>query len=92
MRAVGASRVQIARVLLYQALLLGAAGGVLGYLAGLALAAVIGPIVFDGMRIVPVASHLPLAIVLAVAVALLAALRPSLVAARTRVADTLRTT
>jgi len=92
MRAVGASRVQIVRVLLFEAIVFGIVGGVFGYLGGLALAAVIGPIVFDGMRVVPVASHVPLAIALAVAVSLVASLRPSLVAARTRVADTLRST
>ena len=47
---------------------------------------------FDGMRVEPVGSHVPLAVALAVAVSLLAAVRPSLVAARTRVADALRTT
>ena len=92
MRAVGASRAQIVRVLLYEAVVLGLFGGVAGYLEGLALAAVIGPIVFDGMKVMPVAGHLPLAMILAVAVALIAALRPALVAAGTRVADTLRTT
>jgi putative ABC transport system permease protein len=92
MRAVGASRAQIVRVLLYEAVVLGLFGGVAGYLGGLALAAVIGPVVFDGMTVMPVAGHLPLAMILAVAVALIAALRPSLVAAGTRVADTLRST
>ena len=92
MRAVGASRAQIVRVLLYEAVVLGLVGGVAGYLGGLALAAIIGPIVFDGMTVMPVAGHLPLAMILAVAVALIAALRPALVAAGTRVADTLRTT
>jgi len=92
MRAVGASRAQIVRVLLYEAIVFGVLGGVFGYLGGLALAAVIGPIVFDGMRVVPVASHIPLAIALAVAVSLLASLRPSLSAARTRVADAMRST
>ncbi|MFC2008923.1 ABC transporter permease [Chloroflexota bacterium] len=91
MRAVGASRSQIVRVLLYEAVVLGLLGGIAGYVGGLGLAAVVGPIVFDAMRVEPVGSHVPLALALAVAVSLLAALRPSLVAARTRVADTLRT-
>lgn len=91
MRAVGASRRQIVGLFLREAVVLGFLGGVGGYLAGLVLASVLGPLMFDGMTVAPVALYLPLALGLAVAISTLAALRPALVASNMRVADALRT-
>ena len=91
MRAVGASRRQIVALFLHESVVLGFLGGVGGYLAGLVLASVLGPLMFDGMTVAPVALYLPLALGLAVAISTLAALRPALVASNMRVADALRT-
>ncbi|MFW6056479.1 MAG: ABC transporter permease [Chloroflexota bacterium] len=90
MRAIGASRQQIVRIVMYEAVVLGVLGGVAGYAAGLLLARLVGPLVLDGVHIVPVFMHLPIALALAVMVASTAALQPALAAARMRVADAVR--
>lgn len=91
MRAVGASRRQIVSMFLYEAAVLGVLGGVAGYVAGLLLALVVGPLVLGGVTVAPVVSYLPLAIGLAGAISMVAALHPALDAARMRVADAVRT-
>lgn len=90
MRAIGASRRQIVRIVMYEAVVLGLAGGVAGYGVGLLVARVIGPLVLDGVHVAPVFVYLPLALVLAVVVSTMAALQPALAAARMRVADAVR--
>jgi len=91
MRAVGASRQQIVSMFLYEAAVLGVLGGATGYVAGLLLALLAGPILLNGVAVTPVVSYLPLAIGLAGAISMLAALYPALDAARMRVADAVRT-
>ncbi len=90
MRAVGASRWQIVSVFMYEAAVLGVLGGVLGYLAGILLAVIVGPVVLSGVAITPVFAYVPLAIVLAGAISIVAALHPALGAARMKVADAVR--
>ena len=48
MRAVGASRNQIIKVFIYEAIIIGIVGGILGYVAGTLLAYAIGPLIFEG--------------------------------------------
>jgi putative ABC transport system permease protein len=91
MRAVGASRRQIVSMFLYEAAALGVLGGVAGYLAGLVLAMVVGPLVLGGATVIPVLAYIPLAILLAGAISMVAALHPALSAARMKVADAVRT-
>jgi len=91
MRAVGASRRQIVSMFLYEAAALGVLGGIAGYLAGMVLALVVGPLVLGGVAVTPVFSFVPLAVGLAGAISMLAALHPALDAARMRVADAVRT-
>ena len=90
MRAVGASRGQIIKALLYEAIVLGIAGGLSGYAAGTLLAYAIGPLIFEGSTISFVAMYLPLSIGVAMAIALLATLYPALQATRVKVADSFR--
>jgi putative ABC transport system permease protein len=90
MRAVGASRNQIMRVFIYEAVIMGIVGGILGYLVGTLLAYVIGPIVFEGANINFVLKYLPLSLALAILVSVIATLYPALRAARVRVADSFR--
>ena len=90
MRAVGASRSQIIKALLYEAIVLGVAGGFSGYAAGTLLAYAIGPLIFEGSTISFVAMYLPLSIGVAMAIALLATLYPALQATRVKVADSFR--
>lgn len=90
MRAVGASRRQIIRALIYEAVIIGIAGGILGYGAGTLLAYVIGPLIFEGAPITIIPSYLPLSLGLSLVVATLATLYPAIRATQIRVADSFR--
>ena len=90
MRAVGASGGQITRALIYEAIVVGVAGGVLGYGAGTLLAYAIGPLMFEGASIMFVASYLPLSIGVAMLISLLATLYPAMRATRVKIADSFR--
>jgi putative ABC transport system permease protein len=90
MRAVGASRNQIMRVFIYEAIIIGIVGGIFGYLAGTLLAYIVGPIIFEGTNINFVLKYLPLSLALAILVAVIATLYPALRATRIRVADSFR--
>jgi len=90
MRAVGASRNQIMRVFIYEAVIIGIVGGIFGYLAGTLLAYIVGPIIFEGTNINFVLKYLPLSLALAILVAVIATLYPAFRATRIRVADSFR--
>ena len=90
MRAVGASRGQIIKALLYEAIVLGVIGGLVGYGAGTLLAFAIGPLIFEGTTIAFVPMYLPLSIGVALATSLIATLYPALRATRVKVADSFR--
>ncbi len=90
MRAVGAYRSQIIKALIYEAIVLGIAGGLLGYGAGTLLAYAIGPLIFEGTIVSFVALYLPLSIGVAMLIALLATLYPAIRATRVKVADSFR--
>ena len=90
MRAVGASYLQIMKLFIYEAIIIGIIGGIFGYLAGTMLAYGLGPVVFGVSDVSPVIQYLPLSLVLAVGVAVMATLYPAFRAARIRVADSFR--
>ncbi|MBE0431202.1 MAG: ABC transporter permease [Dehalococcoidia bacterium] len=90
MRAVGASRNQIVRTFIYEAIIVGILGGVLGFLAGTLLAYGIGPLIFPGVSVGYVPGYLPLSLALAIVVAVAATLYPAFRATRIRVADSFR--
>jgi putative ABC transport system permease protein len=90
MRAVGASRNQIIKVFIYEAIFIGIVGGIFGYVAGTLLAYGIGPIIFEGTTISAVPQYLPLALILAILVAVIAAIYPAYTASKIRVADLFR--
>jgi len=90
MRAAGASRNQIMRIFIYEAVIIGIMGGIFGYLAGTLLAYIVGPLVFEGIDINFVLQYLPLSLALAILVAAIAAVYPALRATRIRVADAFR--
>jgi putative ABC transport system permease protein len=87
MRATGASRGQIIKALIYEAIVIGISGGILGYAAGTVLAYIIGPIIFEGAAIAFVPVYLPVAIALALCISVLATLYPAIRATRIKVAD-----
>ena len=90
MKAIGASRNQIVRIFIYEAIIIGLAGGVLGYLIGGGLAYLVGPLLFDGVSITYVPQYLPLALVVAALTAVTATVYPALRATRVKVAESLR--
>jgi len=90
MRAVGASRSQILRVFIYEAIIVGVLGGIFGYVAGTLLAYGIGPIIFGGTAITHVPRYFGLSLILAIAVAVAATLYPAFRATRVKVADSFR--
>jgi putative ABC transport system permease protein len=90
MRAVGASRSQIVKAFIYEAIIIGIIGGILGYVAGTLLAYIAGPLVFEGTTIALVPQYFVLALVLAIAVAVVATVYPAFRATQIKVADSFR--
>ena len=90
MRAVGASRRQIIKAFIYEAVVIGIAGGLVGYLAGTLAAYGVGPLVFEGTTITYIPQYLPLSLALAVFVAVIAAVYPAFRATTIKVSDSFR--
>ncbi len=90
MRAVGASRDQIIRIFLYEAIIIGIAGGFLGYVVGTLLAYVVGPLIFGGVAVTYVPQYFFPALALAVSIAVVATVYPAFRASRIKVADSFR--
>ncbi len=90
MRAVGASRNQIIKIFIYEALLIGIIGGIFGYIVGSLLAYIIGPLLLEGTTVTYVPLYFPIALVLAIFVAIVATWYPAFRATKIRVADSFR--
>jgi putative ABC transport system permease protein len=90
MRAVGASQPQIMKLFIYEAIVIGVVGGIFGYLAGTLLAYGLGPVVFGVSAITPIPQYFPLALGLAIGVAVAATVYPAFRATRVKVADSFR--
>jgi putative ABC transport system permease protein len=90
MKAVGASRRQIITAFVYEAIVIGIIGGILGYVAGTLLAYVLGPVIFEGTSITLVWMYIPLSLGLAIAIAVGATLYPAYHATKIKIADCFR--
>jgi putative ABC transport system permease protein len=90
MRAVGASRNQIIKIFVYEAIVIGMVGGILGYVAGTLLAYVVGPVIYEGTAITYIPQYLPVSLALATLIAVAATLYPAFHATRIKVADSFR--
>ncbi len=90
MRAVGASRNQIIKIFLYEALIIGVAGGFFGYVVGTLLAYVVGPLIFGGIAITYVPQYFLPALALAAFMAVIATVYPAFRASKIKVADSFR--
>jgi putative ABC transport system permease protein len=90
MKSVGASRSQIVRMFLYEAIVVGIIGGILGFVVGTALAYLIGPLIFEGLAVSYAPQYLPLALGLAILVSVVASVYPAYRASKISVADSLR--
>ena len=90
MRAVGASRRQIIKVFIYEAVIIGIIGGIIGYFSGTLVAYGIGPMVFEGTQISFIPLYLPLSLLLAVFVAVISTAYPAFRATTIKVSDSFR--
>ncbi len=90
MKAVGGSPGQIARLFLYEAIIVGAIGGIIGYVVGSLLSYAIGPMIFEGIEVTYILGYLLPAVGLAVLVAIVASSYPALRASRIKIADSIR--
>ena len=90
MKAVGASRSQILRAFIYEAVAVGLVGGIIGYGAGVLLSYALGPLIFDGLTVKYAPQYLLPALGLAVLMAVVASVYPAFRAQQIRVADSLR--
>ncbi len=90
MRAVGASRRQIIKAFIYEAIIIGIVGGISGYMLGTLVAYGVGPLVFEGTAITLVPLYLPLSLLLAIFVAVVSTAYPAFRATTIRVSDSFR--
>jgi len=90
MRAVGASRRQIIKAFVYEAVIIGIVGGIIGYVAGTLMAYGIGPLVFEGTSITVIPQYLPLSVLLAIFVAVVSTAYPAFRATTIKVSDSFR--
>jgi len=90
MKSVGASRSQIVKMFLYEAIVIGIIGGILGFIVGTALAYLIGPLIFQGLAVSYAPQYLPLALGLAILVSVVASVYPAYRASKINVADSFR--
>jgi len=90
MRAVGASRNQIIKIFLYEAIIIGVAGGFLGYVVGTLLAYVVGPLIFGGVAVTYVPQYFLPSLALAAFIAVVATVYPAFHASKIKIADSFR--
>jgi len=90
MRAVGASRNQIIKIFLYEAIIVGIVGGFLGYVVGTALAYIVGPLIFGGVAVTYVPQYFLPALALATFIAVVATVYPAFHASKIKIADSFR--
>jgi putative ABC transport system permease protein len=90
MRAVGASRGQILKTFIYEAVIIGIIGGIVGYLAGTVVAYGVGPLVFEGTAITYIPLYLPLSLLLAIVVVIISTAYPAFRATTVKVSDSFR--
>jgi putative ABC transport system permease protein len=90
MRAVGAPRNQIIKIFLYEAIIIGVAGGFLGYIAGTLLAYIVGPLIWGGVAVTYVPQYFLPSLALATFIAVIATVYPAFRASKIKVADSFR--
>ncbi len=90
MRAVGASRNQIIKIFIYEAVLIGIVGGIMGYALGTAIAYAVGPLVFEGATVKFEPQYILLSLLLSIFVAVASAAYPVYRATTIKVSDSFR--
>jgi putative ABC transport system permease protein len=90
LKAVGASRNQIMKIFFYEAIIIGVAGGLLGYVAGTLLAYIIGPLIFGAVAVTYAPQYFLPSLALATLIAVIASVYPAFRASQIKVADSFR--
>jgi len=90
MRAVGASRKQIVRLLGYEAIIIGTIGGILGYVGGSLLSYFIAPFILGDVVISYELQYIPVALLLSCSISIAAIIYPAYRATNIKVADSFR--
>ncbi|MBA7534313.1 Macrolide export ATP-binding/permease protein MacB [subsurface metagenome] len=90
MRAVGASRGQIIKAFIYEAIVIGTIGGIFGYVVGTLVAYGVGPLVFEGADISYIPEYLPLSLLLSIFIAVISTAYPAFRATTIKVSDSFR--
>lgn len=90
LKAVGASRGQLMRLFIYESVIIGLVGGIVGYALGHLLAVTVGPLLLKGTTIDWRWYYLPIAIAVAMAASVLASLYPAYYVSRIRAAEAFR--
>lgn len=91
LKAIGASRLQLFRIFIYEHLILGLAAGIAGYLLGLGMAYVLNSLLDIGAVIRITTDFLPRALILGVVCSLAAILYPAYKLSKLRITETFRT-
>lgn len=90
LKVVGASRGQLMRLFIYESLIIGFVGGVLGYGLGHLIAVTVGPVLINGAVIEPQWHYPPIAIGAAMLASVLASLYPTYYVSKIRAAEAFR--
>ena len=90
LKVVGASRGQLIRLFIYESMIIGLVGGVIGYALGHVLAVSVGPMLLNGAAIETRWYYLPIAIGAAMTASVLASLYPAYYVSRIRAAEAFR--
>ncbi len=87
LKALGASRTQLVRFFLYEAIIIGITGGVIGFVLGSALSHIVGPILFKDIVIQVSPRFLIIAVLLGTVASVLASIYPALYASKIKVTE-----
>jgi putative ABC transport system permease protein len=87
LKALGASRNQLVRFFMYEAILIGITGGIIGFALGGALSHIVGPILFKDIVIQVTLRYLVIAVLLGTVASIVASIYPALYASKIRVTD-----
>ncbi|MBU2617824.1 MAG: FtsX-like permease family protein, partial [Euryarchaeota archaeon] len=90
MKAVGASRKQIIKIFIYEAVIIGIVGGIIGYITGTLSAYIVGPLIFEGISVAYAPQYFLPSLVLATFIATIATVYPAFHASKIKVADSFR--
>jgi putative ABC transport system permease protein len=87
LKTMGASRGQLIRLFLYEAIFIGVTGGVIGFVIGSGLSYIVGPILFKDIAIKITPRFFVIAVLLGAFTTIAASIYPAIYASKIRVAE-----